>query len=205
MSCVNVSYRGRCPKKPVKGGDLCSVHKFWKAKKNEAKSKANVEMGESERTPKEQGVDDDTISIVSNDTNDTINITEAFVFECIDKYFKQSRERQELIESFGKREKSGGKLGLQGALGIGAMSIIPLILKHFNINPNINNATDIKTTTPPMEGAKRSEGEGRGYPAPPIKGRADDVVKEERSTPTSSSIQTTEGLSSDATSCNVRQ
>ena len=145
-------HNGKCKEPAVKGEKLCRKHKYYVNKQSKKPFKL---MGEEKVIKDNIKTDDDeTESVLSFattcQTNQDIDITRQFVYRCIDEYFEENKKRQELIEGFGanKKKKSGvGGMDMNSLLGIGAMSLLPILTRQLNLGElfnksNINNATD---------------------------------------------------------------
>ena len=79
-------------------------------------------------------VDDTSIN------NDNIEITKRFVFKCMDQYFEEHNKRNDLLKDFGGgKKKSSSSFDMNTILGIGGVSLLPLLTKFLNNQNNQNN------------------------------------------------------------------
>ena len=171
----------QCHEPTVKNCKLCRRHRYAV---NHSKKPYNI-INEDNRTVRPKATEeDDNISVctfasVSEDgTDDSIDISERFVFACIDKYFEIHHKRDKLIKGAKETDKkSKGSMDLNTILSIGAMSLMPILAKMSkeggglsqlfggqNKPSNIdrNNAPDIKKHDSSMERtARKPETEGR--------------------------------------------
>ena len=157
-----------CPNISVKGCILCRKHKY-EIKKNPHNYnilRSDGKIKSITQPPKEEPKNEDVPSLVTiledeevdslipercsvynDESNDDINITREFVFKCIDQYFETHNKRNELLKDMNNSKKSSG-LDLNTLLGIGGMSLIPMLGQYMKQNMssnNINNnGSDIK-------------------------------------------------------------
>lgn len=99
-------------------------------------------MGE-EKTIQDDNLETESVlSFVSSvKTNEDVDITKQFVFQCIDQYFEENKKRQELIDGFSsKKKKGGGGMDLNSVMGIGMMSLIPILTKQLNLTEIFNKS-----------------------------------------------------------------
>lgn len=147
MSCQFKN--GHCKEPAVKGDKLCRKHKYYVNKQ----CKKPFKLLGDEPTIRKNNVQNDfeeTTSVLSfaSDASESVDITRQFVFQCITEYFEEHKKRQELIEGFGsKSKKKSGGMDLNSILGIGAMSLLPILTKQLNLaelfnKSNIDNDRD---------------------------------------------------------------
>ena len=146
----------QCPNTCVKGDLLCRKHRYA-IKKNPKQYNILTDNGKIKRDvlpDKEESEKEDICSLCTIQENeevaslvpettltvdDSIDITRRFVFTCIDQYFEEHNKRNELLKDMKSSKKSGGGLDLNTILGIGGMSLMPMIANYMKQNMPANN------------------------------------------------------------------
>ena len=177
----------RCRKFSTETSNMCSHHLFVsKRKQNIAEEKKvddastisiedNVEEGVYEtdsHTPHHQAAQPPQLhSAPSNASDDSINLCREFVFSCIDDYFKLQKQRTEYLEALAGKQKKSSGMDMSTMFSIGAVSLLPILLKHLNISSLLQgNAYSHESDAKPMEqqGSKGSDPiQGRSNPFNP--------------------------------------
>jgi hypothetical protein len=148
----------------VKGDNLCRIHRYANKKKT---NPINNIVNEIPKLQQEsEDVDAESLVSIQEDqetyqSDDTMELTQQFVWKCIDSYFEEHKKRSELISDFKSDKKKGkGSFNMETMLGIGAVSLLPLLHKLISNfgdkmesyqQPNIANACSNQESTATME------------------------------------------------------
>jgi hypothetical protein len=148
----------RCRKFSTETSNMCSHHLFVsKRKQNIAEEK---KADDASTISIEDNVEEDADaaqppqlhSAPSNASDDSINLCREFVFSCIDDYFKLQKQRTEYLEALAGKQKKSSGMDMSTMFSIGAVSLLPILLKHLNISSLLQgNAYSHESDAKPME------------------------------------------------------
>ena len=130
----------RCRKFSTETSNMCSHHLFVsKRKQNIAEEKkaddaSTISIEDNVEEVADAAQPPHLHSAPSNASDDSINLCREFVFSCIDDYFKLQKQRTEYLEALAGKQKKSSGMDMSTMFSIGAVSLLPILLKHLNIS-----------------------------------------------------------------------